>query len=334
MMKYEYTHCLICDSFKHQVIAERDRRHKPLRVAICRDCGFVFVNPLPREKDLDDFYAHSYREQYKKTRQPKSKHVLRSGRRVMKRIRFLKTLPLPEDASVLDVGTGIGVFVYLARKAGFRAEGLEPHQGYASYGTSVLNVKIQNKTLGNARIEQASLDAVVMHHVLEHLRNPLEAMKKAHEFLKDSGLLIIEVPNIMGRYHAPNRQFHLAHLHYFSPWTLKAVASRAGFSLQSLRLHRGTKHILAVFEKAETIPFPAGQRENYEKTRAKLKDHTVFKHYLTPYPYTRPVQKIFQSLSESIGVIKVRNPRRLLDTIYACQTKSISTSLPQKRSPE
>lgn len=317
-MRDEYSPCLICGSSRHETIADIDRAGKSLQTILCRDCGFVFLHPMPHEKDLNDYYEHAYREEYKKVHKPKAKHVLRSGKCVLDRLRFLKSLPLPEKASVLDVGTGMGVFVYFGQKSGFRTIGLEPHCGYASYGNSVLKVEIQNKNLGEARVPDVSLDVVTMHHVLEHLWNPVTAMQQAREWLRDGGRLVIEVPNIMARYHSPGQQFHPAHLYYFSPWTLTAAAAKAGMIPESIRLLPATQHILAVFVKApqSPTPVPEGSQENYRQTLAKLKQHSRLSHYLLRYPYVRPLRKVYQMLSETFWVAGAKDEKKILDDLF------------------
>ncbi|MBI4549461.1 MAG: methyltransferase domain-containing protein [Candidatus Omnitrophica bacterium] len=314
-MTYEYKDCVLCGSKNHDVIARQDRNHKPLQVVICRDCGLVFVNPAPPERELNQFYASSYRENYKKIHTPRPRHVFRSGLRALTRIRFLKSLRLPSQAAVLDIGAGMGDFLYLSNRHGFQTQGLEPHQGFARFGKETLGVTIQEKPLQEANFPDESFDAITMHHVLEHMWNPVKSLGSIERFLRPGGKLVVEVPNIMATFHAPHRQFHFAHLYYFSAWTLEAAASQAGFKMASMTFIPYTEHILGVFEKREHPPLNPKNPSNYREIAAKLKRHQWWFHYLTVQPYLRPFDNIFRAAHEAVHTFGRKDHKKILEEL-------------------
>src|SRR6202008_1354574 len=80
-----------------------------------------------------------------------------------------------------------------------------------------------------------SADAIVMLDVLEHLSDPLEALRSLRSVVADEGVLILSTVNLSGL-HARLRDgnwpwFIRSHLHYFSPQTLQAMLKVAGFRL-------------------------------------------------------------------------------------------------------
>lgn len=314
-MKYEYKDCILCGSKDHDLVASQDRDHKPLQVVICRKCGLVFVNPAPPEEELNLFYAKSYRENYKKIHTPRPRHVLRSGIRALTRIKFLKALSLPPHAAVLDIGAGMGDFLYLSNKHGFKAEGLEPHQGFARFGKETLGVRIQEKPLAEAVYEPESFDAITMHHVLEHMWNPIQSLRYLNRFLRPQGQLVVEVPNIMATFHAPHRQFHFAHLYYFSARTLQAAASQAGFKLLSVVFTPYTQHILAVFEKRDHPPLDPRNEAVFLETSKKLKAHRWWSHYLSYQPYIRPFDNISRALYETVRTFGRKDHKKILEKL-------------------
>lgn len=275
----------------------------------------MFLADIPSEDNLSEYYETKYRQEYKKIKEPKPKHIFRAGVDSIERLEFLKKNGFQTSSRILDVGSGIGVFVYLASKSGFQTEGIEPHQGYASYGQRMLGVKVHNATLLDSRVDLESLDCVTLHHVLEHLGNPIQALKRVRELLKKDGRLVIEVPNILSWFHSPIGQYHAAHLYYFSPWTLKAVSRLAGFNAVSLTIKPWTNHLLAVFEKSELEEALPGAEENYKLVSTKLKKHTMLRHYMTPRPYLRPFQNVSKSLGEKIQVMGKKDPKVILEPL-------------------
>ncbi|HLC41733.1 MAG TPA: class I SAM-dependent methyltransferase, partial [Methylomirabilota bacterium] len=88
--------------------------------------------------------------------------------------------------------------------------------------------------LMEAQFEPASFDLIRMSHVLEHFRDPLASLKRAHDLLRPGGILFLETPNIrcwdfrlLGRYwgalHFPR------HITLFSERTIRRAAEQVGF---------------------------------------------------------------------------------------------------------
>jgi predicted SAM-dependent methyltransferase len=86
---------------------------------------------------------------------------------------------------------------------------------------------------------QEPFDLIMMHHSLEHMFQPLHALRKAHELLKKSGTLLVRLP-IMGHYgwqHYGTLWSGLdAPRHIFIPSEkgFRQLAVQAGFTLNHL----------------------------------------------------------------------------------------------------
>ena len=82
-------------------------------------------------------------------------------------------------------------------------------------------------------------DVVVFWHVLEHVRDPVAALRKSRAILKPGGLLVVAVPNLES-YQAgvPGRHwFHLdvpRHYHHFRLGVLRRILEENGFSVESV----------------------------------------------------------------------------------------------------
>ncbi|MBF8457956.1 class I SAM-dependent methyltransferase [Kaistella sp. G5-32] len=99
---------------------------------------------------------------------------------------------LPPHAKVLDYGCGAGEFLKFIEND-FRTLGFEPNDAARNFASQKLS---KTKILSDLNtIENESLDAITLWHVFEHIDNQEDILYIFHNKLKDSGLLIIAVPN-------------------------------------------------------------------------------------------------------------------------------------------
>jgi SAM-dependent methyltransferase len=150
------------------------------------------------------------------------------------RLALLGELVSP-PARVLDAGAGRGRFVAAARAAGYDAFGVEPSARGASAAAS-LGVPVQRASIEAAEIEERSLDAITLWHVLEHLDSPAEAIEASARWLRPGGALLVGVPNLAslqariagaGWYHfdVPRHRVH------FTPDGVHTLLTDRGFAI-------------------------------------------------------------------------------------------------------
>lgn len=218
--------CGLCAGTRAHVIRAKDAKAGgPLPIAFCERCGLVRQEELPDPESLRIYYAHTYREDYKGVHTPEPRHVRRAGLAALSRLGFLREAGgLRPGARLLDIGAGGGEFVYLAGRSGMAAEGIEPNVGYSEFAQSEYGARIRTMSIDD--LEQGSADVVTLFHVLEHLADPQAAFRRIHAVLRDEGVLLVEVPNILQADASPHNIWFKAHLYYFSRFTLHAAASR------------------------------------------------------------------------------------------------------------
>ena len=236
------TACPLCGERSSQIIANRDgKTNETLITVSCSHCGLGRIDPLPSDKELAEWYAKQYRQAYKSAVQPALRHILRAGRNALWRWQWLCQntsgfVPTPNSQAKrsLDIGSSSGEFVYLLQGLGFEAKGIEPHEGYATYARNSLGIAINNGTLQHCLSSEqpSSLDLISMFHVLEHLPEPVSALRTIGEKLKPEGLLYIEVPNAL-RLCSPHYMFFRAHTLYFTGSTLRKLLEISGFKIVS-----------------------------------------------------------------------------------------------------
>ena len=193
-------------------IESETKNNSYLKVVFCKGCGMVQQDPIPSEKEVNEYYSNEYRQDYKRTNIPKIKHVYRAGNLALERINFLKERNIIKG-NLLDVGAGGGEFTYLSGRLGFISQGIEPNIGYSNYARKEYGINIQTGHLSDVC---QKFDLITMFHALEHIPNPIQTFKLLYELLNNEGSLFIEVPNIETKDASPHNIYFKAHIHYFS----------------------------------------------------------------------------------------------------------------------
>jgi 2-polyprenyl-3-methyl-5-hydroxy-6-metoxy-1,4-benzoquinol methylase len=115
------------------------------------------------------------------------------GERCVHWLRSLLQFKVP-PARVLEIGCAHGGFVAMLRQAGFDATGLELSPAIVEYATKTFGVPVLAGPIEDQNIPKASLDAIVMMDVMEHLPNPLQTLGCCLDLLKPGGILLIQTP--------------------------------------------------------------------------------------------------------------------------------------------
>lgn len=134
----------------------------------------------------------------------------------------------------LDIGCSIGTLLSLARKRGFRVYGVERSTWAANYCRKELKMTVYSGEFEKLRLPGNYFDVIVINHVLEHMWDPLNSLKKMHRILKLDGILLVGVPNIESIMFTilgsnwPGLQAKM-HVWQFNKKTLTIVVEKSGF---------------------------------------------------------------------------------------------------------
>lgn len=221
--------CNLCGRDESERIAEQ----RGLRIVRCRACGLVYVNPRPQAEILAALYADYH---------ARDGGNAESWDRLMSRVfaeaadLLCATRGMSGPARVLDVGCGFGGFVELMRTRGWDAEGLDPSQAVVDEATRT-GRRVRLGTLEALSANAGPFDAITMFYVLEHLSDPMGALRKAFDLLVPGGALVIRVPHTtpIVRLLAPvglGRELYDPpfHLYDYAPAVLQDMLRRTGFA--------------------------------------------------------------------------------------------------------
>ncbi|MBV9867587.1 MAG: class I SAM-dependent methyltransferase [Abitibacteriaceae bacterium] len=243
--------CGICRSKRFRVLGYRGgRAHHSgkgitSRVVKCRDCGFIYPNPMPFPRDLSHyadadvyFRAHDVQGKIDYARK-----LLQEATEILD----------GQKGKLLDIGCGRGESLVAARDLGWQAEGVEPSEDFVAYGRENFEVEVHQGLIENINYPDASFDVVFLSAVLEHVYNPLELLIECRRLLRPGGLLFLDVPNEAGLFFTMGRLYHRLrgrawtlnlsptfepyHVAGFSPHTLDVAFEKTQFEVVTLRTY-------------------------------------------------------------------------------------------------
>ncbi len=182
----ELSGCPVCTEKDSRPVAQLDRNWKRLPTVMCNHCGVLYTNPLPTESELGRFYKESYRRLYHRTlRRPRIKHIAKAAKIAQSRVKLTSGMCQP-GGRVLDFGCGTGAFVEKMLEAGYDAHGFEIGDSYGGYAREQVGNRIQISDWRQMHYSQ-EFDLITAFHVVEHLRDPLGAVKKMKSWLAPGG---------------------------------------------------------------------------------------------------------------------------------------------------
>lgn len=309
--------CNLCGSVHVSILSQRSRSGAPLRTVACRQCGLVWSDPRPH--DTRQFYEQDYRLAYKRTYEPRAKHVLRAGQVALSRFEKIRSC-LHGRMRILDVGSGGGEFAYLLKSLGHEVRGIEPNQGYATFAAKQYGLDITQGFIGDVDLPQASYDLITIWHVLEHTEDPRAVLRQLQCALRPGGLLLVEVPNVEATCQSPRGTFHEAHLYNFNAATLAWLANKAGLQPCATEYSADGGNLTVFFRSLDEAagPMPVGlTQRNHGRVAHRVHAHQPLAYWFSTHPYRRAAGRLARMASEWMKTREPRAARERLDTLYA-----------------
>ena len=103
-------------------------------------------------------------------------------------------------ARVLDIGCGNGSFLWQMRSLGWEVCGVEPDPQSASHARTA-GLDVRAGLLQQQSFPEAHFDGITMTHVIEHLHEPMDTLRRCWKLLKPGGQITAATPNIGSRGH-------------------------------------------------------------------------------------------------------------------------------------
>lgn len=161
----------------------------------CRTCQLIYLSPRPKydQHFIDAAYASYY--QYVDNLNLNEETIVKHSSIDLfkKEMDYIGQFDQSKTA-VLDIGSGMGTFLYVARQYYPEAVGLDVSEKMAGFVEKQLGVKVYLQQFQDFNYPK-KFSLIHMSHVLEHIPNPNEWLQKARSLLEKKGVLVINVPN-------------------------------------------------------------------------------------------------------------------------------------------
>ena len=101
------------------------------------------------------------------------------------------------DKKILEIGSGIGLFMAVARRHGWVPTGIELWKQWRDYGKKAFQVDIRSTSIPELAKDfpTESFDAITSSQVMEHVADPHSTFRVLYSLLKPTGMLFSCVPN-------------------------------------------------------------------------------------------------------------------------------------------
>ena len=213
--------------------------HNGRRVVRCARCRQQYVWPVPSPTELAAIYDQSYYRGGHEALGFSDYAALAAARRRMFSRHLHRVEPYKQGGRVLDVGCATGDFLLVAQRLGWEAIGVDPSP--ARDQAAAAGLRIVGRTLDDAEVAEESVDLITFWDVLEHLPDPVRALRRAASLLAPGGIVAATVPDagsaaasISGR-----RWFGYKtageHLQFFTAATIRRSFQSAGFDVVDQR---------------------------------------------------------------------------------------------------
>lgn len=234
--------CPICGSveFKpYMVCNDHLVSNEEFTIQECTACKFRLTNPRPDDKSIGSYYKS---ENYVSHNDESSGFVNSVYRLVRNytlgsKSRLIKKLNGGEGR-LLDVGCGTGSFLERCKSDGWRITGVETDATVRAFAQEKLGIQIQSD-VSEIRSNE-SFDVITLWHVLEHIPDLNDAVRRLSMLLSPNGTLLVAVPN-SNSYDAKYFRENWAaydvprHLYHFTPSTIEKLFKKYGLQLVEMK---------------------------------------------------------------------------------------------------
>lgn len=215
-------------------------------VVKCRTCGLMRTNPRPTPEGMGVYYPSDYGP-YQSSIVTAAPGVRRPRPWYKKLFRAVfqfnaDRIPAVKPGRMLEFGCSTGYFMNRMANEGWDVEGIE-YSAQAAQAARDLGFQVYTGTLESAPDPVEPYDIVVGWMVLEHLHDPVCALKKLHSWTRPGGWLVVSVPNSGALEFKVFKDAWCAlelprHLYHYTPRSLQKLLAHGGWTMQRVHYQR------------------------------------------------------------------------------------------------
>lgn len=256
-LKVKHANCSLCDSNYYEILAKKVQFNFPYKTVICKNCGFIYLNPVPIEEELNQFYVLEYEKYYGIPARFGDSVFKRRGYEIFE---FLKG-HLPKIDYILEIGSGGGGnLVGLSEKLNAHHLAAFEPGGASNDSLKLTGVKILGDFYDNEPVNLREYQLIILSHVLEHFHDPKSVLTKLWNETSDNVFVYIAIPSLSAinketySFHSKLEDywFRVVHLSYFHESNIEDMLLLSGWKVQKLH-KKGNGELLLIVVKAEKL---------------------------------------------------------------------------------
>ena len=238
MSEENITSCITCgsDNISHSLDCEDYFVTQEIfKISKCNDCGFHFTNPRPVLPDIGKYYESDKYISHSKTSTGIVNRLFHLSRMYTLSYKKRVVAKYASGKNILDYGCGTGAFIHHMEKSSWNCHAIEPSSLARESAKNKCAFEITDES-GLENIQDGSLDAITLWHVMEHIYPLHERLTRFRELLSNKGTLFVALPNMQSldakKYGRPWAAWDVPkHIYHFSPDNVQLLLKRFGFEL-------------------------------------------------------------------------------------------------------
>lgn len=236
--------CLFCDDGRDEVVyrerlttesfsgysfsARRQRKREHYQIVKCVECGLVRSDPIIDLSRMNDLYRDS-----EFLSNEEAIYAARNGLRLIDELKSGYKIPT-DEASLVEIGCGNGLFLHEARKAGIKKVlGFEPSSDCLAQAPADIANRIINQPFEPGLVDGEKFNLGCLFQVIDHLPRPDETLRRLGETLSPGAGLVITCHDVQGWtariLGEASPIFDVEHTFFFSKETLARLLEKAGY---------------------------------------------------------------------------------------------------------
>lgn len=187
--------CELCGSDDATLVRERvlagANLWVPLQICACGRCGLLFQRPRFERGFYQDYYARLYRQVTTGQIEPAEDFVADQVARGRHLVSSLASY-LPDRGRLLDLGCAAGGMMKPFLDMGWTGLGVDPDEGAVRYGRDQLGLPLKVMDAEDCEVMAGPFDLVLITGSLEHVADPGEVLRRAHQATSPGAHLLVE----------------------------------------------------------------------------------------------------------------------------------------------
>lgn len=235
----EEVRCNLCNSNLTELLIVKNS----FNIVKCSKCGLVYVNPRLTKEELKETY--SFAQNYYLDL---SQDSIRQKEEIKRFEGYLEIVEkYRNNGRILEIGCALGLFLKVAQEKNWEVYGVEFSNDLAEFARKSFGLNVITGEIEEAKFPSDFFDVVALWDVLEHMLDPLRALRHIREILRKDGYLFLTMPNIDG--FVPRTTYYLLaktfgiwehpspprHAYEFSGKTITNMLKSADFEVIEIR---------------------------------------------------------------------------------------------------